>query len=116
MDSSKSALYEVITEPRPYFCEGYCSFAIVPAAMMLQSYDNMIYPFPAVPKIWKDVSFYDLPACGGIRVSGEMKGGKVKWISYTRNGKEIFRQKDNKPVKIEVKGNIITLMGINKNI
>ncbi|HEX8549366.1 MAG TPA: hypothetical protein VF691_20565 [Cytophagaceae bacterium] len=102
MDESKSTLFEVKTEPRPYFLTGYASFSLVVASMMLQSYNDTIYPFPAIPKAWNNVAFHDLPACHNIKVSGEIKGGKVKWIEYVSNGKIIHRQKTNKPAFVSV--------------
>ncbi len=59
--------------------------------MLLQSYDNQIIPFAAIPEKWKDVEFYDLPASKGIRVSGKMENGDVKWVKYTKNGKELTK-------------------------
>ncbi|MDR1561586.1 MAG: hypothetical protein LBS54_00670 [Dysgonamonadaceae bacterium] len=67
-----------------YFLTGYASFAMVPVAMVLQSDGNSIRTFPAVPKAFPDIEFYNLPAAGGIRVSGIMRAGKRESVRYDR--------------------------------
>jgi hypothetical protein len=67
---------------------------MVPASMLLQSYNDTIRVFPAIPAQWKDLEFYDLPAEGGIKVSGKMKDGKVQWIRLSRDNKELIHVKE----------------------
>lgn len=82
----------------PYFLTGYSAFTLVPVAMMLQSYDNKILFFPAMPSSWNNVSFYDLPAEGGFTVSG------------------IYRSKDDFDIAIKKKGKLIKTLHNVKSI
>ena len=86
--------------PQPYFPTSYATYAIVPVSMMVQSYDNLIRVFPAVPGKWKDVSFHNVPAESGIRVSGEMKEGKVVFVSFMKDGRELLRLTEAANVKV----------------
>jgi len=65
-----------------YFLTGYASFVMVPTAMVLQTVDGEIRTFPAVPKVFSDIEFYNLPAKGGLRVSGVMKNGRQIGVWY----------------------------------
>ena len=49
--------------------------------MLLQSYDNVLRVFPAVPASRWDNTAFTLYAKGGFRVTSEMAGGKIKYIS-----------------------------------
>jgi len=93
----------------PYFLTSYASFAIVPVSMMVQSYNDRILVFPAVPKAWKNISFRNIPAEFGIRVSGKMKHGRVQWVSYSKDGKELLRLSEAKTVQIIRDGNNLHL-------
>ena len=101
LDKWNFSLSEVPGNQNYYFVDGYSSYVLVPISMALQSYNDRIIPFPAIPSSWKDFAFYDLPAEAGIRVSGEMKDGKTQWVSYSKDGKELLRANDSKPVLIE---------------
>jgi hypothetical protein len=70
-----------------YFLTSYASFTMVPVSMVLQSVGNDIKVFPAVPKAFADIAFYQLPAINGIRVSGEMKNGQVRYVRFEKDGK-----------------------------
>jgi alpha-L-fucosidase 2 len=48
--------------------------------MVLQSWNGIIRPFPAIPAIWKDASFGDLLAKGAFEVSGVRKNGVTSYI------------------------------------
>lgn len=48
--------------------------------MLLQSWNNKIRIFPAVPDQWENVKFENLRAEGGFLVSAERKCGKIAWI------------------------------------
>jgi len=107
LDPSGTALCEISPDskhspfPKPYFGTSYSAYVLVPVSMMLQTYDNNIWAFPAVPSAWNnDMSFYNLPAEAGIRVSGQMKDGEVKWVSYSKDSRELLRLNDSRPVKI----------------
>ncbi len=90
LDPAGNVLYET-DNLRPYYLDSYASFAMVPAAMLVQSYNDTIRVFPAIPSEWKEVSFYGLPAEHGIKVSGKITKGDVEWISLSHEGNEIMR-------------------------
>ena len=89
---------------RKYFGNGYSSFVLCLIAMGVQSYDDRILPFPAMPSGFKDFAFYNLPAEGGIRVSGRMAGGKVEWLTYRQGEKTLLRTDQARPVRIRRAG------------
>jgi hypothetical protein len=85
---------------RPYYHDGSLAYIMCIASMALQSSQGVISLFPAVPKEWKDIAFYGLPAESGYLVSGELKNGKLLWASFSKNGKEELKITENKIVKI----------------
>jgi hypothetical protein len=72
-----------------YFLTGYASFALVPLSMVLQTVGSEIRVFPAVPKAFQNIEFYNLPTIDGVRVSGIMKNGKTEKITFEKDGKII---------------------------
>lgn len=48
--------------------------------MLLQSSNNIVKIFPAMPDAWADALFHDLRAEGAFLVSAERKGGKTQWV------------------------------------
>ncbi len=62
---------------KPFTLEGNFAFAAALQEMLIQSYSGTITLFPAIPKTWKDLSFYQLRTENGFVVSAEMKNGKV---------------------------------------
>ena len=108
LDISGTAMMETPTQ-RPYYLDSYAAFVAVPISMLVQSTQTSIEVFPALPDSWKDVAFYDVPATAGIRVSGEMKDGVVKWVTFTKDGKELFRTKEKFKVKIIQNGARISI-------
>jgi hypothetical protein len=86
-----------------YFLTSYASFTMVPVSMVLQSVGNDIKVFPATPKAFADIAFYQLPAINGIRVSGEMKNGQVKYVRFEKDGKTLLETTNNKiPITVSV--------------
>jgi hypothetical protein len=79
-----------------YFLTSYASFTMVPVSMVLQSVDKDIKVFPAVPEAFADIAFYNLPATGGIRVSGEMKSGQVQYVRFEKDGKVLLETAGSK--------------------
>lgn len=63
--------------PRLFTLEG--NFLAMEAVheLLLQSWGGIVRVFPAVPADWRDVSFRDLRAEGGWKVTAEQLGGKV---------------------------------------
>jgi alpha-L-fucosidase 2 len=63
--------------------------------MLLQSWDNTIRIFPAVPDTWKDISFDKLRAEGAFLVSAIRKEGKTQFVSINSlAGKTCFVRTD----------------------
>jgi hypothetical protein len=48
--------------------------------MLLQSHNNLIRVFPAVPAAWTNAVFHNLRAEGAFLVSAERKAGKTQWV------------------------------------
>ena len=116
-DPSGVALYEAmdrkvdgsISGINPYFLTGYSSFILTQLAMLLQSFNDNISVFPAVPDKWEDIEFYDLPAQGGVRVSAVMHSGKVRGITFKKDGKEILKLDEATPVHVTQVGEDLIL-------
>jgi hypothetical protein len=83
-----------------YFLTGYSSFTAVPVSMVLQSAGNEIKVFPAVPKAFANIAFYNLPATNGIRVSGEMKNGQVQYARFEKDGNILLETTGKTPVSV----------------
>ncbi len=62
---------------KPFTLEGNFAFAAALQEMLIQSYSGTVTLFPAIPKTWKELSFYRLRTANGFVISAEMKGGKV---------------------------------------
>ena len=79
-------LLDTFIKPNTLYAEsGPCIETPLSAAsslqeMLLQSWGGTIRVFPAIPKAWNDVSFYDLRAEGAFLVSAVRSGGKTVWI------------------------------------
>jgi hypothetical protein len=73
---------------------------MVPVSMVLQSVGNEIKVFPAVPKAFADIEFYNLPAIDGIRVSGVMKGGKTQSVRFEKDGNTLLEVSGKEHVKV----------------
>ena len=101
LDKWNYSFTEVPGNPNYYFVDNFTTYALVAMSMAVQSYSDRIIPFAAIPAAWKDFAFYDLPAEAGIRVSGEMKDGQVRWVSYREGDKELLRKSDGSPVTIK---------------
>jgi hypothetical protein len=100
-DKWNYSLTEVPGNQNYYFIDSYASYVLVPISMALQSSNDRITPFPAIPAEWKNFAFYDVPAEAGIRVSGELKDGKARWVSYCKDGGELLRKRDGNAVMIK---------------
>jgi hypothetical protein len=85
-----------------YFLTSYASFTMVPVSMVLQSVDNVIKVFPAVPEAFGDIAFYGLPATNGIRVSGEMKNGQVQYVRFEKDGNVLLETTAKAPVTVSL--------------
>lgn len=101
---------------RPFTLEGNFAFAAGINEMLLQSHSGVINIFPAIPKGWENISFYQLRAEGAFLVSAEMKNAKIEEvIIHSEKGgiakiKNPFKAMDfNSQVKIDVKNNVLIL-------
>ncbi len=101
LDASGTCIRECENNHKTYFITNTDAYLLVPIFMLMQSCKGVIKPFPAVPAAWKDAAFYNLSAESGIRVSGKMQNGKVQWVSYSKDGKELYRTKSDRAVRID---------------
>ena len=90
-----------------YFTDNFTSFLMVPLAMAVQSYNHRISVCPALPTAWKDFAFYNVPAEAGIRVSGQVQDGAVKWTSFEKDGKELLKL--DRMAVVKINGELDTL-------
>ncbi len=101
LDKGNYSFAEVPGSLNYYFIDNFTTYALVPISMALQSYSDHIIPLPAIPAEWREFAFYDLQAEAGFRVSGEMKDGQVRWVSYCNGDKELLRKNDDSPEGIK---------------
>ena len=88
---------------RPFTLEGNFLASQAVQEMLLQSWSplpgklntGVIRLFPATPQKWADVTFNNLRAEGGYKVSASRKNNKIVWFSITANKIGIVRIKDN---------------------
>lgn len=79
-------LLDTVIKPNTLYAEsGPCIETPLSAAsslqeMLLQSWGGTIRVFPAIPKAWNNVSFYDLRTEGAFLVSAVRSGGKTTWV------------------------------------
>lgn len=97
-DQSKSGKSKFVY--RPFTLEGNFAFASGIQEMLLQSHTGIVRIFPAIPDVWKDVSFNKLRTEGAFLISAEMekaevikveifseKGGEIKLLNPFKNEK-----------------------------
>lgn len=70
--------------------------------MLIQSHNNLISVFPAIPGVWKDAVFHDMRAEGAFLVSAERKDWKTNWISIKSLAGEPCRIKTDLPATMIV--------------
>jgi alpha-L-fucosidase 2 len=68
---------------RPFTLEGNFAAAAGLQEMLLQSYNDTIRLFPAVPADWKDISFKTLRAEGAFLVSAERRYSQTQTVTIT---------------------------------
>jgi alpha-L-fucosidase 2 len=66
---------------RPFTLEGNFAAAAGLQEMLLQSYNDTIRLFPAVPANWKDISFKTFRAEGAFIVSAERRDGQTQTVT-----------------------------------
>ena len=68
---------------RPFTLEGNFLFMDAVQEMYLQSWGETLRIFPSVPADWKDCSFRDLRAEGGLKVSATRKDGMTRSVTIS---------------------------------
>ncbi len=68
---------------RPFTLEGNFAFAQGVHELLLQSHNGYIEVFPAIPALWKDVSFNTLRAEGAFLVSAKKENGVITEVKVT---------------------------------
>lgn len=66
---------------RPFTLEGNMLAMQATQEMLLQSWGGIVRVFPAAPASWADISFRDLRAEGGYRVSARRQAGRTQSLS-----------------------------------
>lgn len=108
-DTWKQGVSEFPGSKNYHFTTNYASYLLVPLAMAVQSVDDRLDVFSAVPSAWKNFAFYQVPAEAGLRVSGVMRDGNVSWITYAHDGKVLRQATDRESLRIERTGSSIRL-------
>lgn len=79
---------------RPFTLEGNFLAMHAVHEMLLQSWGGRLRIFPAVSTRWSDVSFTDLRAEGGYRVSAGRRGGVTREVTITASRQGTLRLRD----------------------
>lgn len=86
LDVSGTCLRECEDRTMIYFLTNSDAYILVPIFMMLQSINGKLHLFPSIPDAWKNVSFYNMPIDNHIKVSAELRDGKIRNVIFTRDG------------------------------
>jgi alpha-L-fucosidase 2 len=101
---------------RPFTLEGNFAFASGIQEMLIQSQTGIVHVFPAIPREWKDISFFNLRTEGAFLISSSMKKGEIKEIELLSEKGGLLKLynpftdtlfKASSPIKVV--GNIITI-------
>ncbi|MGJ1226355.1 glycosyl hydrolase family 95 catalytic domain-containing protein [Sphingobacterium siyangense] len=76
---------------RPFTLEGNFAFAQGIHELLIQSKNNYVEIFPALPAEWATASFKNLRTMGGFIVSAEKKGDKIVMLKITATEDGTFR-------------------------
>lgn len=100
---------------RPFTLEGNFAYAQGVHEMLMQTHDNVIHLFPALPTDWKSVAFRKLRSESGCLVSAEMQDGRLKQVTVYAERAQTVKLKRNvansqlKARKGTIEGDVITL-------
>lgn len=84
---------------RPFTLEGnFCAMDAL-QEMLLYSRQGIIEILPALPPEWQDIQYRNLRAEGGVLVSLEYKGGKIKQLILQATADVKFRVRDKHALK-----------------
>lgn len=92
---------------RPFTLEGNMAAAAGLQEMLLQSYGGVIRIFPAIPRSWENVGFYQLRAEGAVLVSARKSAGQLEQVQLkAETGGVIVLENPfgDRPVEIELLG------------
>ena len=78
MNADFGGTLKTATGEKNFTLEGNTMYSTAVFEMLLQSHNNAIHIFPALPDAWQDVSFEDLRARGAFLVSAQRRGGQIK--------------------------------------
>jgi alpha-L-fucosidase 2 len=100
---------------RPFTLEGNFAFAQGIHEMLVQSNNGYIEIFPAIPAIWKDISFKTLRTEGAFLVSAKKENGSIGEVTITSEAGGTMRLKlpfktfyiAGPPKKYALDGNIL---------
>ena len=76
---------------RPFTLEGNFAFAQGVQEMLLQSQNDIVQVFPAVPQSWKNVSFTNLRAEGAFLISAKKEIGKITEVKIFSEKGGLFK-------------------------
>jgi alpha-L-fucosidase 2 len=105
---------------RPFTLEGNFAFAAAVQEMLIQSHTGTIRLFPAIPAVWKDVSFTSLRCQGAFLVSASQERGIIRKVEIVSDkggnckilnpfGQEAFGVKYSWNGKITTEGSILSI-------
>lgn len=90
---------------RPFTLEGNFAFAEGIQEMLLQSQNNLVKIFPAVPDTWENISFSHLRAEGAFIISAAKKEGRMNSITVlSEKGGKIIIKNPFGSTKIKIDG------------
>ncbi len=103
-DQTKSGLSKLTY--RPFTLEGNFAFAAGIQEMLLQSYAGFIEIMPAVPEVWRDISFTKLRAEGAFLIDAQKENGSIIKIKIVaeKGGKTLLKLPFEKWKIISAKG------------
>ena len=84
----------VLAKYRPFTLEGNFAAAQAVHEMLLQSWNDTVRVFPAVPDQWRDASFDDLRAEGAFRVAARRRAGRTLGVRITATVDRTLRLRD----------------------
>ena len=72
--------------------------------MFLQSWGDTIRIFPALPSVWKNVTFDNLRTEGAFEVSAVSRNGQTQWVRVKSLAGEPFKIRPNLPGEVHISG------------
>lgn len=101
LDETYVALHE-FDNNKPYFQTSYASYISTVLSMLVQSYNNTVKVFPAVPDSWENIIFYNIPTESDYKVNGIIENGEIKSVAFHKDNQLIHEQTDDETFSIPV--------------